>query len=96
MKKLIQSINRLIAAAAVAGVLFSPVVMGEASAAVSCTCSDGAYTNLCTADGQSCGDGQCSCAPVPTPEMSDYLAMAFILMSGGMIYYFRRWAVVKA
>jgi hypothetical protein len=94
MKNLAQSLHRMIIIAAVAGALFSPMMTREALAAstVNCTCSDGAYTNLCTADGQSCGDGQCSCVSVP--EMSDYLAMAFVLVSGGMIYYFRRRAAL--
>jgi len=104
MKKIIGSINRLMAIMMLAGVLFSPMMISEAMALAACpphpplTCI-GAPCNSCP-PGSKGGTGQCSLGGgftayvcVSTPEMSDYLAMAFVVMAGGMIYYLRRRAV---
>jgi len=98
MKKLIHSATRLIAAALAAGMLLSSPMVGEAMAGYcslagpSCgSCNNSDAGNPCT-----CSNGTDQGICVAAPEMSDYLAMAFVLASGGMIYYFRRRAVAKA
>jgi len=86
--------------AAIASVLILPM-MGAALAGDDQCKTGGAggppccNNSACTTNGNvngTCQNGTC----VPVPEMSDYLAMAFVIMSGSMIYCLRRRAFVKA
>jgi hypothetical protein len=98
MKNLIKTIRGIMAIVLVGGFLFSSPMIGEARAGYcslagpSCgSCSDSNIGSPCT-----CSNGSDQGICVAAPEMSDYLAMAFVLVSGGMIYYFRRRTFVKA
>jgi hypothetical protein len=89
MKNLIKTLSRAMAIAAVAAVLFSPMMVRNAMAQIVQSCESASQ----------CASGACNggyCAPLGTPEMSDYLAMAFVVVAGGMVYYFRRRALAKA
>lgn len=87
MTRIIRKIKEMIAVLALAGLLFAPVFTTSAIAAVACIdtvdCPGG---ETCTCGG-SCTEGG-SCAGVP--EMSDYLAVAFLVVAGTMIYFIRR------
>jgi hypothetical protein len=95
MKEMIASISRLMAIAAIAGVLFSPMMLSEAMAQA-CQTTTPEAPGYCSGGQTCCSDGSCSFSCVTTPEMSDYLAMAFVIVTGGMIYYFRRRALARA
>ena len=78
------------------------------NAGLTMVAAGGTGSNTCAAEsvgGKSVGGGnafQCSdgtyfCqSAYESPEMSDYLAMAFIVVAGGMIYHFRRRALAAA
>ena len=89
MHKIINTMKQVIAVAALAGFMCLPIAApaaamgcidsGDCAGGESCSCSGG---NACTQGG--------SCASFSVPEMSDYLAVAFLVAAGTMIYYIRR------
>lgn len=88
MKTLIQSISQFITIVALVSVLSVPVMMKDALAKVTCTSPQTQDTCGGVAGGECIGDdgGSGTCVP----EMADYLAMAFIAVAGGIIWYYRR------
>lgn len=68
--------------------LFLPAMSGQAFADTAVACIDSADCGA----GSTCVGGACT----PVPEMSDYLAMAFLIVAGGMIYYIRRRELASA
>ena len=136
MKNLMKSVSRIPGIAALAGVLFMPMMAGEAMAVVCDTtatvCSNGGspvqcapddsnpsltgycgngpvigtptqaiwcqkfwpnsacIQQVCMYEGYSMGAATIGCGQMPVPEMSDYMAMAFIALAGGMIYRLRQ------
>ncbi len=86
MKNMIKNICRSLATAAVAGVLLSQVMIGEAMAQVNPSCSIYTDSKSCAA---SFGPGNTPCQWTNNytcvPEMSDYLAMAFVVVAAGTV-----------
>jgi hypothetical protein len=95
MQQMRQSLSRAIAITAVAGMLLSPLMVSQAMAQIA-SCS-------VFPDSQSCVahvgyPGNCTwnaTTSVCVPELSDYLAIAFIVVTSGMVYYFRRGALAR-
>jgi|GEM_PF-6729799 len=93
MKKMIRTIKEMIAVMAFAGLMFVPLFTAPVLALPAVGCIDsgdcsGGETCSCMS-GSACTQGG-DCTAVGVPEMSDYLAMAFLVVAGTMIYYIRR------
>jgi hypothetical protein len=90
----------MIAIVAIAGFLIFPIMGAALAGDDQCKTGGNGGPPCCNNSGCTTNDnfnGTCqNGACVATPEMSDYLAMAFVLVTSGMIYYFRRRAFVKA
>ena len=102
MKQMIPSINRAFVVTAMIGVLLSPVMVGEAMAqtysSAQMYCINPAAgakvpsaTCVTQSNGSICSDGESVCVP----EMSDYLAIAFLVAASGMVYFLRRGALPR-
>src|ERR1700678_2063074 len=98
MKRMFRSVSRALAIVAMTGVLVSPMLVSEAMAGPynggSCG-GNPAGSGLCSTSSD-CTNG-CTCVTglCQVPEMSDYLAMAYLVVASGMVYYFRRGAYAQ-
>jgi hypothetical protein len=103
MKSPGKKVNRLLVGALASCMLLSPLVARDAAALLLCyfNSNPGQVCGNCGANqasGQSCvcaGGSAGTCFGSGTPEMSDYLATAFVIVAGGMLYYIRRRATAK-
>lgn len=90
-------LGRSMMVALMMGLLLSTAMVGEAwaqglppcTSADAASCAPKGFSTACTPD----TDGHYY---ICTPEMSDYLAMAFVAVAGGMIFHFRRRALARA
>lgn len=80
--------KKMLAVWMIAMALCPAVMVEQAFADTAVACIDSADCGA----GSTCVGGACT----PVPEMSDYLAMAFLLVAGGMIYYIRRRELASA
>ena len=101
MAKIVKWLNQAAVLVAVAGLLFMPIMVSDALAIGDDQCTVAPYTACWDTSGSpwvpGAGAGFCSDPVVGNsnttvcgPEMSDYLAMAFIVVAGGILFYFRR------
>ena len=96
-----RSISRALAMIIAALPLFmSPLMMGVAMAQTITTCTPNApgsfpAGSICQTNSQ-CASCICTALTCQVAEMSDYLAMAFVVAAGGMIFYFRRRTLARA
>lgn len=76
------SIKKIFAVLAVTAVVLIVPLGGKAYANTATACIDSADCG----GGSTCSGGACT----PVPELTDFLAAAFLLAAGGIIYYVRK------